>query len=117
MAGVTNLQISGTKSGLPFGTESIGPLAIVNGASGDAITDLSSASGNNTITVPGAMYVGCIISPPPGNATAIILKGVAGDTGIPLHLTNPTVLSIPAGTTSFVLNVAGTAVAITILWF
>lgn len=44
------------------------------------------ASGTNTISVP-ALANGVIIEPGAGNAITLILKGVAGDTGIPMGST------------------------------
>lgn len=38
-----------------------------------------------------------IIIPPRGNANPMVLKGVTGDTGIPLHPNGITVIPIPSG--------------------
>jgi len=116
MPATSQVTITGVKAGLPFGSESIGPLTILNTASGDAVTDLSSLNGDNTIAVP-SWAIGVIISLPAGNTTALKLKGASGDTGVSLHLTNPSVLSLPASQTTFILNVAGAGVAITFMWF
>lgn len=101
------VTLNGVKTLLPSGTETIGPLVISNANSGSAVSDYALLSGNNTITVPGTQYVAAIIIPVAGNTTALILKGVGGDTGVPLNLTNYSVYSFPAGTVSFVLNAAG----------
>lgn len=69
------------------------------------------ASGANTITVPtggGTQPTAVTIWPPNGNTTSITLKGVTGDTGIALHLTDPTTIALASSQTSFVLT-AGTA--------
>lgn len=66
------------------------------------------SSGNNTITVP-SNAVAVTIIPPSGNLVVLTLKGVAGDTGISIHLTDPTSIGLNT-VTSFVLNATGSAV-------
>lgn len=75
------------------------------------------ALGANTITVPGggSTPVACTIVKPSANATAITLKGVTGDTGIALHLTDPDTISLQ-GVTSFVLTAAAEIVGVRLLW-
>ena len=75
------------------------------------------SSGANTITVPTAFTVkGCIIRPPSGNTQTITLKGVTGDTGISLHLTDPQLLRFGTAPASFVLTAGGTITGLRILW-
>ena len=70
-----------------------------------------------TLTAPTGAY-GVVIVPDSANATAITLKGVAGDTGIPLSKTAPMVLTFPAGSASFVLKTDNTGTALVkIIWF
>lgn len=38
-----------------------------------------------------------VIIPPRGNTNAMTLKGVTGDTGVPLHPNGMTVISVPSG--------------------
>src|SRR5438105_714139 len=64
------VTISGTKSNLASGSDTIGPLTIVNAASGGAITALTSVNGDNTVVVPGSNYIGCVIVPP-SNSTVV----------------------------------------------
>ena len=65
---------------------------------------VSLSSGNNTITVP-TNAVAVTIIKPSDNTVQIIAKGVNGDTGIRLHLTDPD--SISLGTSPvLVLNAA-----------
>ena len=76
------------------------------------------ASGANTITPPlGATPKAVIIIPPAGNVIAITLKGVTGDTGVLLHLTDPTVIALGSATNTFVLT-AGSLFTnpVTLLW-
>jgi hypothetical protein len=75
-------------------------------------------AGANTVTVPaqGATPVAVIIVPPAGNTQSIIFKGVSGDTGVRLHNTNPTMISLDSSVTSFVLTVGGTVTSLKFLW-
>lgn len=60
------------------------------------------ASGFNTITLPTGFTInGVDVIPPAGNTTSMTLKGVTGDTGIPIHLTAVTRLGLPSGATTF----------------
>lgn len=63
------------------------------------------ASGANTITPPaGATPVSVTIVPPAGNVITLTLKGVTGDTGIALHLTDPTTIALGSPTATFCLT-------------
>lgn len=76
------------------------------------------ALGNNTITKPtgGSTSVALTIVPPSGNTNLITLKGVNGDTGIPLHLTDPTVIALDSTFSSLVLNAAAQIVGLRLQW-
>jgi len=90
------------------GTETIA--AATNAASPGSITIQNLASGLNTITVPvaaGATPTSVVIQPPTGNTQTITLKGVTGDTGVGVHLTDHLKLSLAATTTTFVLTTGG----------
>lgn len=72
------------------------------------------SSGNNTITPPtGAQAVTIVM--PSGNTTLVTLKGVNGDTGIPLHLTDPTSIALHT-TSTFVLSAASGLTGIRLIW-
>lgn len=75
-------------------------------------------SGNNTITVPtgGTMVSAVTIVPPVGNTVILTLKGVNGDTGIPLHLTGPSSLALPSTATSFVINASDVLTGLRLYW-
>lgn len=76
------------------------------------------STGANTIAVP-SNAKGVTIIPIAGNTTALTLKGVSGDTGIALHLTDPSSFGInPATTTSFVIaaSTTGPATSCRIIW-
>lgn len=66
------------------------------------------SSGFNTVTLPtGHTIYGVDITPPSGNTTTLTLKGITGDTGVPLHLTKTTSVAFAAGTTTFGLTTGG----------
>jgi len=82
----------------------------------EAIT-ITLANGANTIAVP-TWAVGCIIRPNPLNAVAMTLKGVTGDTGIPLDLTGPSLINFPATPpATFVLTSTGAGATVTTIEF
>lgn len=117
------LRIDGTIASEPSGSETIGPLYVTSAAACYQKQVLILASGTNTITLPTGTGMptptGCIIIPDSANAVALTLKGVAGDTGITLSLTKPTVLTFPATPpASFVLTAASLfATPTTVLFF
>lgn len=79
-------------------------------------TGVALASGFNTITVPtGATCV--IITFPVGNATAVTLKGLTGDTGIPLNPTGTNVLQLISGATTLNITAGGAIAALTYIKF
>jgi hypothetical protein len=94
MAG--QVTIGGQLTGVPLGQINLPPFTIVaNAANNLAQSSITLASGFNSISVP-TWAVGVIIIPSVTNAVAMTLKGVTGDTGIPLSLTAPSCLSFPA---------------------
>lgn len=76
--------------------------------------------GNNTITPPNITSVStpkcCTIIPPSANAIDITLKGVAGDTGIVLHNTDPTSIALDSPSTTFVLSVGTQVDGVRLVW-
>lgn len=92
--------------------------ASTNTTSPGQIQVVTLASGANTITVPsgGTTPTACTIMKPTGNTTAITLKGIAGDTGIALHLTDPDTVSIASSVTSFVLNAGASLPGVRLVW-
>jgi hypothetical protein len=73
------------------------------------------ATGANTIAVP-AGHQGVWVIPPSGNVVTMTLKGVTGDTGVPLHATLGAILFFPLGTTSFVITAGAAGVTVQLLW-
>lgn len=75
--------------------------------------------GANTISPPlvsGLLVTALTIIPPSGNTSLITLKGVTGDTGIPLHLTDPTTIALDTTFISLVLNAAAAITGIRLIW-
>jgi hypothetical protein len=77
--------------------------------------------GDNTITAPvvsGIVVSALTIIPPAANTSLITLKGVAGDTGIGLHLTDPSSIALDIVTpfTSLVLSAAAEIVGVRLIW-
>lgn len=76
---------------------------------------LTLAIGANTITPPtGAKGVTILF--PAGNLVLVTLKGVTGDTGIVLHLTDPTSFGINSAASTFVLTAAAELVGVRLIW-
>jgi hypothetical protein len=93
--------------------------ALENPASPGVIHYLNLAVGANTITVPtgnGATARAVTIVPPPGNTHALLLKALPGDTGISLHVTDPTTIALDPTVTSFVLEVATAILGVRLFW-
>ena len=89
-----------------------------NLASAAQIQLVTLAIGDNTITAPGggATFKACTIVKPSGNASAIKIKGNAGDTGVRLHDTDPDTISLHSTASTFILNVAAEVVGVRLFW-
>jgi hypothetical protein len=76
------------------------------------------AAGPTTITPPtgGSTPKSCTIIPPEGNTNLITLKGIAGDTGVGLHKTDPTTIALDSPTNTFVLNAAAIITGVRLVW-
>lgn len=72
------------------------------------------SSGANTITVP-ANAVAVTIIPPSANAVSITLKGVTGDTGIALNLTDPSSIGLNSVST-FCLTAGGSITGVRLIY-
>lgn len=88
--------------------------AIDNAASPGEIELISLLTGANTITPPTGA-TGVTIIPDNTNTIAITLKGVTGDTGLPLALTSPTSIGLASASNTFVLT-AASAVTVRLIW-
>src|SRR3990167_419196 len=105
-----------TYSGDTIGTQTIS--AASNAASPASVEIVTLASGFNSITVPtgGATVTALTIVPPTGNTTNITLKGVTGDTGIQLHDTDPSSISIDPSVTAIGLTAAAEITGVRLYW-
>ena len=82
---------------------------------------LSLSAGANTITAPAvtgiAATAAVLIIPPAGNIVTITLKGVTGDTGVPLNPNYPSLIAVPNPTGTFVLTAgAGGILGVRLVW-
>lgn len=92
--------------------------AAENAASPGEVEIVTLALGNNTITPPsgGTTPVAVTIIPPDGNTETITLKGVAGDTGVVLHSTDPTSIGLNSPTDTFVLVASAEIEGVRLIW-
>lgn len=100
-------------------TEQIIQSALENEVS-PAITDIITLDiGPNTIGNPaltGFVATGLTIIPPAANTSLITLKGVDTDIGIPLHLTDPTSISLDPTFSELILDAAAEIVGVRLVW-
>lgn len=112
---VTSKRVIGISLSGDVNAPALAYAAAVNVASPGEIDVLTLASGANTITVP-AGFAAVTIVPPAGNTNLITLKGVTGDTGVPLHLTDPSSIGLDSTESTFVLNAAAQIVGVRLIW-
>ena len=91
--------------------------AASNATSPGEIEKVPLSTGPNTITPPASPFFpkAVTIVMPAANTVLVTLKGVTGDTGVPLHKTDPTSIGLDATATSFCLT-AASAVVVTLVW-
>jgi hypothetical protein len=98
------------------------PVNAATNATSPGVTTIiaSLASGFNAITVltaAGFVPTAVTIIPPAANVVTLTLKGITGDTGIALHLTDPTTIALAASVTTFGLTVgAAGIVGLRLIW-
>ncbi len=92
--------------------------AALNSASPGTRDIVTLASGANTITPPagGSIPKAVTIIPPTGNIVTITLKGVTGDTGVLLHLTDPTTIALGSAVATFVLTTSNILTGLVLVW-
>lgn len=86
------------------------------------IQTLNLTTGANTISASNCPSIaqagGVVLIPPNPNSVTITLKGVTGDTGVPLSTNAPTVWTFAnPPPTSFVLTTSSTIAGMRFLWF
>lgn len=75
--------------------------------------------GGNTIsppTVSGIVVTSLTIIPPAANTSLMTLKGDFADVGIPLHLTDPTSLSLDTTFSSLIINAVTQINGVRLIW-
>lgn len=74
--------------------------------------------GDTTITVPtgGSVPTAVTIIKPAGNTATIKLKGIAGDTGVKLHPTDPDSISLDPTQANFILNASSQVIGVVLVW-
>lgn len=85
-----------------------------NGASPGQRVAIALTAGANTLTPPAGTR-GLIIIGPTGSVNTKTLKGITGDTGIPIDPAGVTILALPSGPGTLVITSGGTE-TITIYW-
>lgn len=106
MAVLATWQMTGTKTGDANGNIGIGPINFTNadapasGPTTQAFTAATFAAVAFPALVGSSVIQGVWICPASTNAGAITMKGVTGDTGIPVHKTKPYFLSLDSVTAS-----------------
>jgi len=112
----STMAIQGTMTGLDSNTSvTVG----ITQQTGFALAgSVSLGSGANTITVPAGVVGGVVIKPPSGNTQTLTLKGVTGDTGVPVSKVNGTMLAFDTSPpASFVLTAGGAIANVELYWF
>jgi hypothetical protein len=100
-------------------TATLSEPAAINAAAAGQIEVRTLNVGSTTITPPasGTTPTCCIIVPPAGNVNTITLKGIAADTGILLHPTDPTAIALGSPTNTFVITVGvGNITGLRLIW-
>lgn len=87
----------------------ISPSLDPNTSSPYEVLTVTLTDGPTTITPPSSAKYAMIV-PPVNGANTKTLKGVSGDTGIPLSLSNPSFISLASSPSSFVITANGSEV-------
>lgn len=102
-AAASSVRITGTVTGMAAGSDAIDTGALANADSPKARTTQRINAAFAAVTFPAldgtATIKGVLIVPLNGSGT-VTLKGVTGDTGIPIHATEPTFLRLAGVTAS-----------------
>lgn len=122
MAG--NITVTSSSITFPSGTTGAtlveGPLVFSIPSPVIAVNSLTFSGASFISTTGPANATTCIVLPPNGNTIALTLKGITGDTGIPLNPAGPisAFLTFPANTTPVVGLTSGAAIsgAVTLIW-
>lgn len=114
------VTISSNQGTYEGGTYSVGPNVQIQSAfSSVQINSLTFGSGTFITTSGPAGAYGCLIVPPTGNLQTLTLKGITGDTGIPISSSQPTLLSfsVPSSSNAVGLTSGGAITGVVTLTF
>ena len=111
---VTISSNSGTYQG---GSFNLGPLVVASQFASLQVDSLTFGSATFISTTGPAGAYGCLIEPPAGNLVGLTLKGVTGDTGIPIAA-NLITFQTPSSANVIGLTSAGAITGVvTLTWF
>jgi hypothetical protein len=122
MAVTATFQVSGTKTGdanqsltvlLPTFTNTDAP---VSGPTTQSFTAATFAAVTFPALTGSSVIQGVWICPPSTNAGVITVKGVTGDTGVPVHKTKPFFLSLDSVTASNFGLLCAANTVVTFIW-
>lgn len=105
----TSLSVAVTGDGVAATyTPATAPMVNTAAPAGGPV-DVTLAIGDTTIAVPTGAQ-GFVLVPPSASTVVKTLKGVGGDTGFAIALALPTMISLPASTTTILVNAASSEV-------
>jgi len=109
MSITASIKIKGYVQNAGYGRVEIDTLPLVSAVSVPSLLEVVLASGNNTINVP-VGSIGVIITLDPASVRDKTLKGIVGDTGIPISSTGvggTFVLALESVTSFVIVSVGG----------
>lgn len=108
-------RILGKVTGLPSGNRDVDVTVAATATAVDHVFTSSFGAGYHAIAVP-INATACLIIPPSTNAIALTLKGATGDTGIPISMTQPTLIALDTTATVVGLTTGGVTAAVTFIF-
>jgi hypothetical protein len=116
MAKKSTITLSTTTSGDGISTTYVPPGAPIvnNTAPAGGPIQVALSAGDNTLTVPSGA-TSLLIVPDAASVIVKTLKGIGGDTGFTIAPAAPTLLGLPAGATTVLLN-ASAGETVTVEW-
>ena len=114
-----NVNISSNQGSYQGGTFQLAPATISSAFNSLAVNSLTFSGATFLSTVGPAGATGVLIEPPTGNLIQLTLKGVTGDTGIPISANAPTLIPFfnPAVANTVGLTSAGAISGVVTLTF
>ena len=114
---VTISSNSGTYQG---GSFNLGPLVVASQFASLQVNSLTFGSATFISTTGPAGAYGCLIEPPAGNLVGLTLKGVTGDTGIPIAANQPQLITFQTPSSANVIGLTSAGAitgVVTLTWF